>query len=258
MLSWRNLADAPLAELTATREASGLAARNLLTEAVQEVWRIPAVAAGTVTDLDVTLPAAAEIGVLAVFAPRDAYLPPGYTVEVAASSVALGGTDVLSLPAAPLALDAGRGAWWHWPADPVTARYLRLRFTAASGDDYLQLGRLWIGPDIRPGYADWNGYRRGWRDAGVVERSAISGAASASRGATSRATRWTLPQLTDAQADAIEAAAAGAGVTRQVVACARSDRGARDLVLGRFVEPPEPVAIAPSLYRCDIAVLEDL
>lgn len=258
MLAWSNLADTAQ-EIAATRAADGLGVRNLLTEPVSEVWRVPAVAAATVTDLDVTLPAAAQIGVVALFAPRDGYLPPGYTVQLLASATALGNSEVLNIAAAPLALAAGRGAWWHWPAAPVTARFFRLRFTAVSGDEYLQLGRLWIGPDIRPARAaEPSGYVRGWRDAGTVERAAITGIAAAARGATMRAQRFSLPMLSDAEADQIEDAAASAGTTRQAVVNARTQRGAKDLVLGRFEAPPAPEATGPLWYRCDIQHMEDL
>jgi hypothetical protein len=258
MLSWVNLADAAQ-EITATREASGLGVRNLLTEPIAEVWRVPEVAAATVTDLDITLPAAAEIGVVALFAPRDGYLPPGYTVELLASTVSIGAGDVLSIAAAPLALSTGRGAWWHWPAAAVTARFLRLRFTAVSGDSYLQFGRLWIGPDFRPAKtADWNGYQRGWQDAGIAERSAISGFGSFARGATMRAPRFVLPMLTDAEADSLEAAAAAVGTTGQLIANARTQRGATDLVIGRLAAPLAPEAWTPVHYRCAVAMMEDL
>lgn len=258
MLSYMNLADSAQS-IVATREAPGLGVRNLLTEPVAEVWRVPAVPENTVTDLDITLPASAAVGVIGLFAPRDGYLPPGYRVQIIASTVGIGESDVVNVASAPMSLAAGRGAWWHWPATPLTLRFLRLRFRASAGDDYLQLGRLWIGPDIRPArVAEPAGYVRGWRDAGTVERAAISGIAAAARGATARQHRFSLPMLSDAEADAIEDAAAAAGITRQVVVNARTQRGARDLILGRFDQPPAPEATGPLWYRCDIAVMEDL
>lgn len=257
MLAYQNLAD-DADDLTATREATGLGVRNLLTESVAEVWRVPTVAAATVTDLDISLSAAAEVGVIALFAPRDGYLPPGYTVQVFGSAVSIGASDVLAVAATAMSLSDNRGAWWHWPDAAVTLRYLRLRFTAVSGDEYLQLGRLWIGPDIRPGYAAQDGYQRGTGDAGQVERAAISGIVSASRGATYRAHRLILPMLTDTETDQVEAMALAAGITRQVVVNARTQRGAKDLILGRLASMPSPRPVSPTRYAADIAVMEDL
>jgi hypothetical protein len=258
MLSWSNLADAAQ-EITATREATGLGVRNLLTEPVAEVWRVPEVAAATVTDLDVTLPAAAAIGVVALFAPRDGYLPPGYTVELMASTVSIGATDVLSVAAAPLALSTGRGAWWHWPAAAITARYLRLRFTSVTGDAYLQFGRLWIGPDFRPTYgADGPGQRMGAGGAGLVERASISGIVSASRGALYRMPSFVLPLLTSAEAESLQDAALAVGTQGQVVVNPRTQDGAKSLVLGRLADAPQPERIAPRRWRAGITVMEDL
>ena len=83
MLAWTNLADTAQ-EITATPEATGLGVRNLLTEPLGEVWRVPAVAAGATTDIQLTLAAPASIGVVAVFGPRDSYLPPAYQLRVMA------------------------------------------------------------------------------------------------------------------------------------------------------------------------------
>lgn len=258
MISWVNLADAA-AEIAATREEAGLGVRSLLTEPVAEVWRVPAVAAGVQTDLDVTLPEAAGIGVVALFAPRDGYLPPGTTVALSISNVAIGGTDVLALAAAPLALAAGRGCWWHWPAVPVVGRFIRLRFTAGAGDVYLQLGRLWVGPDFRPATPfSRDDHARGVLSAGVVERAAISGALSAQRGATVRNTRFTLPLLTNAEADVVEGMALDVANFGQVVACARTQAGASGVLLGRFEAPPAPRIVTPLLWSAGFSVLEDL
>lgn len=213
------------------------------------------------TYLDVTLPAAEQVGVLALIAPRDGVLA-AHSVQVSASAVGAGLSDALSLPQEPLALAANRGAWWHWPASPFTARWFRfvLSGPTATAGEYLQLGRLWIGNDFRPRIGvEPAGYRRGWRDAGAVDRAQISGITTAARGSTFRSIPVGLPMLSDDEADQLEACAAYAGNTRQVLMNARTDRGARDLVLGKLVgDPPSPAAIAPSLYRCDISIAEDL
>jgi hypothetical protein len=258
MISHINLADSA-AEIAATREAENLGVRNLLTQPVAEVWRVPAVAAGVATVLDVALAAPAEIGVFALFAPRDSYLPDAYTVQLSASLLAAGGTDVIDGSAEQLSLRANRGAWWHWPAAPVTARFIRLRFVAGEGAEFLQFGRLWIGPDWRPeGRAPQvDGFSRARADSGQVERAALSGVPSASPGRVYRTPRFTLPMLSDAEADALEDIADAAGTTRQLVIQPRSERGAKDLVLGRFTAIPDPRAMSPVHYAPEIAYAED-
>jgi hypothetical protein len=257
MLSWTNLADA--ASIAATREATGLGVRNLLTESVSEVWRIPNVAVGVATTLDVDLGAVATIGVMAFFAPRDSYLPANYTIAIGASAVAVGGVDVLSVPSAAMDLAGGNGAWWRWPATPIAARYLRFTFRAQSGDQYLQLGRMWIGPDFRPATARArDGYRRGWRDAGRVERAGISGITSASAGARYRAPSWRLPLLTNAEMRTVEAMFGAIGTTGQLVVNARTEAGAADLVLGRLDAPPDPQPDGNIRYSAEISMTEDL
>ena len=258
MLSWRNLADTAQ-EIAATREAAGLGARNLLTESVAEVWRIPSTAS-LGTNLDITFAAPVSIGVIALFAPRDGFLPTDYTIQAIGSLVSMGGSEVFNSTVQALDLVGDNGAWWYFPAAAVTAQYLRIR-CVAGGTDYLQFGRLWIGATFRPGIgAEGEGFRRGWTDAGIVERAAVSGVASVQRGATARAVRWSLGMLTQAEADDIEDCAAAVGNTGQLIANARTDRGAKDLVLGRFATPPEVAGIPnfPDLFRADIALLEDL
>lgn len=256
-ISHINLADSA-ADISATREAPNLGARNLLTEPVAEVWRVPAVSPGDATVLDVALAAPALIGIVALFAPRDSYLPDAYTVALSMSLTAPGGTDVLAVAAQPLALSQGRGAWWHWPAAPVTARFIRLSFVAGSGAEFLQLGRLWIGPDWRPAsLPQVDGFSRARADSGQVGRAAISGVPYASPGRVYRAARFTLPLLSDAEADALEDIADAAGTTRQVVIQPRSDRGAKTLVLGRFTALPDPRAVSPVHYAPEIGYAED-
>ena len=258
MLAWTNLADIAQ-EITATREATGLGVRNLLTEPLAEVWRVPAVAAGATTDIQVTLAAPASIGVVAVFAPRDSYLPPAYQLRVMASLVSVAGSEVLNTGNIALNLTAGRGASWYWPATPFTAQFLRLRFTAGTGDEYLQLGRLWLGPDCRPAIqASRAGQVRGVMTAGLVERAAVSGIVSAQRGATSRAARFTPPLLTPAAAVQVETAALAVGTHGQVIANPRTQEGPASLLLGRFATPPQPEIAAPTRWSASITVLEDL
>jgi hypothetical protein len=258
MLAWINLADTALS-VDVSREAEGLGARNLLTEPVADVWRVPNVASGTATDLDITLPAASEIGVIALFAPRDSYIPANYDVRIFGSNVAIGDSDAFFTTFAPLNLAANRGAWWFYPAAPVMARFVKLRFRAGDAAEYLQFGRLWIGPTFRPNVgAAEAGFVRGAGDSGLVERAAISGVFAASRGATYRAPRFTLPLLSDAEADALEDMAGAVGLTRQVLVNARTQRGAKDLILGRLTVQPQPQAIGPDDYSAEISVTEEL
>jgi hypothetical protein len=158
-----------------------------------------------------------------------------------------------------MALAANRGAWWCWPATPFVARYLRLRLLTTGGDDYAQFGRLWIGPDFRPAIqASRSNHRRGVMTAGVVERAAVSGIVTAQRGATYRASRFTLPLLSNAEAVEVETAALAVGTHGQIIANPRTQDGAASLLLGRFEAPPEPEIVAPRRWSASLAVLEDL
>jgi hypothetical protein len=62
----------------------------------------------------------------------------------------------------------------------------------------------------------------------------------AQRGATYRASRFTLPLLTNAEAVEVETAALAVGTHGQIVANPRTQDGAASLLLGRFEAPPEP------------------
>lgn len=257
MLSHRNLADAAV-DIAATREADGLGVRNLLTEPPTEVWRIPTVAAGTGTALNIDLGAVETVGVIAFFAPRLSYLPPAYTIALAGSAIVAGGNEVVNVGSAAMGLSANRGAWWRWFETPVAVRYWRITFRAQTGDEYLQLGRCWIGPDWRPNtLPQVDAFSRGRTDSGQVERAAISGVAAASTGRVYRTPRFTLPLLSDSEADELEDIADAAGTTRQLLIQPRSDRGAKDLVLGRFTAVPDPRAVSPVHYSAEIAYAED-
>lgn len=126
-------------------------------------------------------------------------------------------------------------------------------------DEYLQFGRLWLGPDFRQAIqAARAGQQRGVGSAGVVERAAVSGIVSAQRGATWRASRFVLPLLTDAEAVRIETASLAVGTHGQVIGNPRTQDGAASLVLGRFEAPPQPEIVAPRRWSASMTILEDL
>ncbi|MBU8544001.1 MULTISPECIES: hypothetical protein [Roseomonadaceae] len=258
LISWVNLADAA-AEISATSEGAGLGVRNLLTEPVAEVWRCPPLASGAAAHVNVDLGGARTIGLVALFAPRDGLLVAGYSVRLFLSAVAAGGDDVADVALAPLDLPAGRGAWRYVLPVPAEVRFIQLRFVSGGAGEYLQLGRLWIGPDFRPAVPfSRTDHARGVISAGLAERSTISGILSAQRGATLRNPTFSLPLLTDAEADVVEDMALAAGNFGQVVASPRTQAGAAGFVLGRFETPPSPRIVTPLRWSASFSVVEDL
>ena len=257
-LSWVNLADAA-EEITATHESPGLGVRNLLTEPIGEVWRVPPQTLGTVTNLDITLSGFQTVGVIALRAPHDGVMPASMRIEGAGSVVSMGASDTLTIPDQELALGVSQGYWWHWPAAPVAVRYLRLRLTHRSPDEYLQLGRIWIGADLRPqSGAAFTGAQRGVATAGGVERAAISGTVTPARGATWRVMRFALPTLRETEAQQVENMARAVGTHGQVLAHPRTTEGVRGLVLGRFADLPQPRKVSALLWGAEITIAEDL
>jgi hypothetical protein len=173
--------------------------------------------------LMVDLGAQRSVVVVALAAPRDGVLPEGTaTIRATLSATGMGGTDcgVVESP-----LDMGLGYWcWVLPA-AVTARYLLI--SIASAQPYLQFGRLWVGSGLStPSYLAESGF----------QPSTFDDAAQPTR----RRVQFTLPQLSEPEAQYLEIIGVIAGTQRQVLAIPRVERASRSAVIGKFTAIPAP------------------
>lgn len=257
LLSWTNLAEtAP--EISCDSEAAGLGLRALLTPQIADVWRSDGWGAATIT-LDVDLGADRDVRVVAIAAPRDGLLPSASaTVRLTASTVSASGTEALDTSAVAFGMTAAAACWaWCGAAAPVSARYWRLAFAGTSGDAYLQLGRLWIGPALVTSRAVSYGWREAAQDSGITSRSALSGIRDARRGRGLRQVEWPLLALTSTDAAEVARAATEAATTGQVY-------GARDHLtpsaglFGAFAAPPSVQRIAYPVWSTTLSIIEDL
>lgn len=133
---------APDAAVSASNEVASLPASNMLggARAVVSRFSVPS------TVIDLTFPTAVTARALALAGLGDSGFSGLSTFTVAASNVALGGTDVLSWD---LASDTGgvdpllRQALADFRAD-IAARFWRVSVTA-TGSSLLEIGRLYLG-----------------------------------------------------------------------------------------------------------------
>jgi hypothetical protein len=219
--SW---ADLPGVSIDTDSEAVGLGVRSLLTPVLGDVWR--STGAGDVPGqrrLSIDLGTPRPVRVLVLQAPRDGLLPEaGAVIRASLSAMAAGGQEA-GFREAPL--DMPRG-YWTWTLDQtVLAQHLQLLLL--SSQPYLQFGRLWLGDAmVTPAY--------------LAEGNHEPAVSDAPGEPTRRRVQFTLPSLTQDQADQLEDIGLSAGTQRQVLAIPRVERGDRSAVLGKLASIPAP------------------
>lgn len=258
LLATTNLAEAATANLAVSSEAPGLGLRAVLTPQVSDIWRSAAWGATTI-DLRIDLGAAASIGLVAIAAPRDGLLPgAGATVQLTADAATLDGAAALDTGAEALGTAMARFGIWGWSsATPIVARYLRLRFTGAAADAYLQLGRVWVGPALITTRQASYGFGLGATDPGISARASNSGVRDVQRGTAYRTLAMAVDTLTTAEATWLESAVLSVGGTGQVFA-ARLDTDLPGGMFGAFSRPPTLTRASHALWRGDFQIEEDL
>ena len=259
LLAWSNLADGSATNLSVDSEVAGLGLRAVLTPQISDVWR-SSTWGGSTINLRVDLGTAQGINLVAIAAPRDGLLPStGATVRLTADADALDGTTALDTGAQGLGAGmAGFGLWAWTSTTAVSARYLRLQFTGAPGDAYLQLGRLWVGRALITSRQASYGFSIGASDPGSTARSGISGVRDIQRGRPYRSLAFAGDTLTTDEASQIEQAALAVGSTGQVLAARLHSDAARTGCFGVFTRAPTLTRINHLLWRADFAVEEDL
>jgi hypothetical protein len=267
LISAVNLAELPGVSISTNSEVAGLGVRALLTERLGEIWRT---GSGATRGLWIDLGSLQWVRTIALFAPRDGVLPEeGAGMDLSISAIAQGGEDLGKAGDLPVVDAAGRivtdmqgadfvvrsgsvlslprGLWcWVLP-EPTRLRYVQILMTSTR--PYLQFSRLWIGPALLPlRDPSPNGYAPG----GTDERFSLP----------RRTARFTLPVLSEPEADALETIGLEAGTQRQVFVVPRIERADRTGFFGKFTAIPVP---APQqawnergrVYAVDIAAQED-
>lgn len=259
LLSWTNLAEAAATNLTVDSEAQGLGLRAVLTPQISDVWRSAAWGATTI-NLRVDLGTAKSVQFVGIAAPRDGLLPSSAaTVRLTADADALDGATALDTGAENLGTAmAGFGLWAWVGAAAISARYLRLRFTGAAADAYLQLGRLWVGPALITTRQASYGFSIGASDPGSTARANVSGVRDAQRGRPYRSLSFAMDTLTLTEAAEIETAALTVGSTGQVFAARLHSEAHRTGCFGVFTRAPTLTRINHLLSRADFVIEEDL
>lgn len=153
---------------------------------------------------------------------------------------------------------ASFGLWAWVSSTPVTTRYLRLSFTGAANDAYLQLGRLWVGPALVTTRQASYGFSIGASDPGSNARAPLTGVRDVQRGRPYRTLAFTGDTLTTAEAAQVEQAALAAGSTGQVFAARLHTDPARTGCFGVFSRAPTLTRVANALWRADFSLEEDL
>lgn len=169
LISYVNWVDRPGAGIAASPGPSTLPAANLADPVVQRRFR----ASGTDCWVLVDFGAPREVGVLALAQPHDAggldpmgeplgHLDAADTVRHRLDLAAAGEGAALDTGTVPCRVARGYGLHVHVLAGPVTARYWRLDLSAPSlgVPGFVDLGRVWAGPALRPA----NNFAFGWRD----------------------------------------------------------------------------------------------
>lgn len=181
----------------------------------------------------------------------------GAEIEIATPAVVRVG-EVINVAAAPIGLSP-LGVWAWAGSSPIVARYLRLSFTGAAADAFLQLGRVWAGPALITARAAPYGHRRGAGDPGSNARAGVSGLRVAQRGQAYRTASFAVQALTATEAAQVEAAALAVGSTGQVFAARNHLDLAGSGMFGAFVSgAPETERTARNLWRAEFSIEEDL
>lgn len=257
VLSWKNWAEQPGVTLSVSSEATGLGPRGMLTPQVQDVWRSGTWNNTTSAIIDLTLDTSRDIKTIAFAAPRDGALPStGATVAVRASNFVLGGTDALNLTAATFTLNPW-GVWAWRSSTGITARYIRITLVGtASGRNYIQLGRLWVGDALITKYSYAYGHGRSFRDPGVASRAGITGIRYATRGLPYRVERISFPILSQTEASTLVTAASEVGTSGQIF-FAREEEYLGEGIFGHFTEVPVVNRALEDMWTTDFQIEED-
>jgi hypothetical protein len=149
------------------------------------------------------------------------------------------------------------GLWAYRPAAPITARYLKLEFTGG-GDDYLQVGRLWVGPTLVTTRNAGYGYTQTVIDPGLSARAPLTGVRDVQLGRPYRRLSWSHAYLTSAEADALENALVSVGATGQVFAARDADDLPNTGALGVFNPPPVIARNTFPTRQTEIVIEEDV
>jgi len=236
--------------LSTNSEVDGLGVGNLATLSPQEIWR-STTGAGRWVRADFGSPV--EVGVVCLVLPRSGVqLQSGDTVTATFDAATPGAG---ALGTAPL-VDADYGYWWLAPETPIVARYLQI--SIASTLPYVQAGRLWVGPAIRP---DWNfayDWSWEWADDGKTTRAPKSGRRFRDSGPRFRKVTVAFDAASDADSDAFETGDFLIGSTNQMLICTHPDAPRRRVVLGT---PTEVAAITQpsfSIFTKPYTIEEDL
>jgi hypothetical protein len=214
------LAPSPIAAIAASR---GSGAANLLTADPREVWIDSATGAATLS-IDLGAVRAVDTVFLGFVAdPADAAT---WTIT---GGVAAHGEFVIQAATAMRAPDAPglRAAVSHalWHGSAVEARFLRLSLSQPAGAGALSAGALMAGTAFRPDLGmEWGAGRR------PIDRGSVtplpSGGFAIVEGARTRYFGCTLGDLSEAEADRLEAIGLQCGETRPVLIVESAERTA--------------------------------
>jgi len=177
----------------------GSGAANLLTPDPREVWQDSAVGSAATLDIDFGVATAIDTVFLGCIWNAVA----GATWTISGGLAGYGEFTIQAASALRVADRAGRTsamshAFWH--GDDVLARYVRIAVTQPAGEAALAIGALLAGLSFVPMFNQEWGAGRGVKDTGTFTRLPTGGI-SVVEGARYGSYRWTLGDLTTAEAD---------------------------------------------------------
>ncbi|RJF91138.1 hypothetical protein [Sphingomonas cavernae] len=203
---------APIAAIVASR---GTGAANLLTSSPKEVW--VDIAVGSAVNIDIDLGAARSIDTVLL---GHIHGPAPGAVWTITGGVAAYAETVLKASGPLRAADAAgqqpslSHALWHGAATDV--RYLRLSITQPAGAPMLMAGIALVGAAFTPALnKEWGSGRR------PIDNSTVTplpdGGFAVVEGARKMGFAWTFGDLSDAEADRLQAVALDVGESRPVL-----------------------------------------
>jgi hypothetical protein len=252
ILSFTNYIDQTGASLTASSEA--LAVANLASPIIQLPWRTETGTEWCQADLG----AVQSVGVVCFQIPRSGVmLGPTDTVRLRLDASTPGGGTAYDSGAVASGIVSGIGTWLKFFSVPVSARYVRLDFSAPALS-YMQIGRLWVGSYFQPTRNFDFGWGREWSDMSAITKGPKSGLRFRNIGPKFRTLTVAFNSLSDTDADTMEDGDILTGLSSQMLACTNPDSPLRTSIIGTPART-SPIAQANFVqFQKQITLEEDL
>lgn len=251
VLSFANLAD--IADLSASSASGDLSPSNLADPIIQRPWRGVSGSEWCQADLGSSKP----IGLVAIVIPRSGLmLGSADTIRLQLDDVTPGSGAVYDSGPAASGIIPSIGTWLAFFASPLSARYVRLTF--ATGNAYVQVGRLWVAAYLQTQRNFSFSWGREWSDGATITKAPKSGIRFRNSGPRFRTLSIAWNYLSPDDATAMEDGDILTGLSAQMLVCTNPDNPARTTIIGTPKETSPIAQPSAQLFQKALTLEEDL